>query len=81
MKYGLQQAFVAQYNCRFVFFLRQILLQSNMEQFEGANLNTTYAEDSVKYATIAVAVAPIMAVYPFLQKYFVKGVMIGSVKG
>ena len=61
--------------------LRQILLQSNMEQFEGANLNTQYAEDSVKYATIAVAVAPIMAVYPFLQKYFVKGVMIGSVKG
>lgn len=61
--------------------LRGILLQSNMEQFEGANLNTTFAEDSVKYATIAVAVAPIMAVYPFLQKYFVKGVMIGSVKG
>lgn len=44
----------------------------------GSNL---IPEDSVKYATIVVAVAPIIAVYPWLQKYFVKGVMIGSLKG
>ncbi len=61
--------------------LRQIILQSNMEEFAGAATDITFAEDSVKYATIFVAVAPIIAVYPFLQKYFVKGVMIGSVKG
>ncbi len=61
--------------------LRQIVLQSVMDEFEGAARDTTFAEDSVKYATIVVAVAPIIAVYPFLQKYFVKGVMIGSVKG
>ena len=35
----------------------------------------------VKYAVIVVATAPIMCMYPFLQKYFVKGVMIGSLKG
>lgn len=35
----------------------------------------------IKYAVIVVSTLPIMCVYPFLQKYFVKGVMIGSVKG
>ena len=33
-----------------------------------------------KYATIIVVVAPILCVYPFLQKYFVQGVMIGAIK-
>ena len=61
--------------------LRQIVMESVMDEFEGAARGTTFAENSIKYATIAVAVIPIIAVYPFLQKYFVKGVMIGSVKG
>ena len=38
-------------------------------------------EESLKYATVLVSIAPIMCVYQFLQKYFVKGVMIGAVKG
>lgn len=37
--------------------------------------------ESVRYAMLIVAVAPITIVYPFIQKYFVKGMMIGSVKG
>ncbi len=61
--------------------LRQIVLQSVMDEFEGAARDTTFAEDSIKYATILASIVPIIAVYPFLQKYFVKGVMIGSVKG
>jgi len=36
---------------------------------------------TIKYSTIVVATLPLLCVYPFLQKYFVKGVMIGSVKG
>ena len=36
--------------------------------------------ETIKYATIVVATAPILCVYPFLQRYFVKGVMIGAVK-
>jgi putative aldouronate transport system permease protein len=36
--------------------------------------------DTIKYATAVVAVAPILFIYPFLQKHFIKGVMIGSLK-
>lgn len=63
--------------------LRQIVMRGQME--DNAILysagNKIIPEDSVKYATIVAAVAPIIAVYPWLQKYFVKGVMIGSLKG
>ena len=37
--------------------------------------------ESIKYATIVVSTVPILCVYPFVQKYFTKGVMIGAVKG
>lgn len=62
--------------------LRQIVLQgTNTEEAAAEVVNNKTAGDALKYATIIVAIAPIIAVYPFLQKYFVKGVMIGSVKG
>lgn len=65
-------------------FLRQILLQNNME---GADIDAaTAAEEGqiaqlIKYGVIIVASVPMMMLYPFVQKYFVKGVMIGSIKG
>jgi putative aldouronate transport system permease protein len=37
--------------------------------------------EQIKYAVIIVSVIPILAVYPFVQRYFVKGVMIGAIKG
>lgn len=37
--------------------------------------------ESVKMATVVVSIIPIMLIYPFVQKYFTKGVMVGSVKG
>lgn len=37
--------------------------------------------ETIKYATIIIATVPVLCLYPFLQKYFVKGVMIGAIKG
>ena len=37
--------------------------------------------NTLKYVVIVVATFPLMCIYPFVQKYFIKGVMIGSVKG
>jgi len=45
---------------------------------DGSNI---LPSETVSLATVVLAMAPIMAVYPFVQRYFVKGVMIGSVKG
>lgn len=47
----------------------------------GGGQNTMYVTEMLKMATVVVVVAPILCIYPFLQKYFAKGVMVGSVKG
>lgn len=64
-------------------FLREILLQNQVEEtvVGVASGLTANMEDVVKYATVIVAIVPVLCVYPFLQKYFVKGVMVGAVKG
>ena len=43
--------------------------------------NMAIYKDLIKYCTTVIATLPILCIYPFVQKYFVKGVMIGSVKG
>ncbi len=58
------------------------LLAAGTNNIEAGNVGDgAIVEDSLKYATILVSVVPIIAIYPFVQKYFVKGVMVGSVKG
>ncbi|GAA0178881.1 carbohydrate ABC transporter permease [Clostridium sediminicola] len=63
--------------------LREIVIANNLdEMITGADVSDKEAVgESIKYATIMVATLPILLIYPFLQKYFVKGVMIGAVKG
>lgn len=63
--------------------LREILMQNNVDSMTiGADIVDEIAiAETIKYAIIIVATVPILAVYPFLQKYFVKGVMVGALKG
>ena len=51
-----------------------------IEEVENADINQRLLE-VIKYAVIVVSTLPVMCIYPFLQKYFVQGVMIGSLKG
>jgi len=62
--------------------LREILLQNSLSSMTaGAGVGDTESvAATVKYATIMVATVPILVVYPFLQKYFASGVMVGAVK-
>lgn len=63
--------------------LREILLQNDTANMTGGANTADVAQmaENIKYATIMVATVPILCLYPFLQKYFVKGVMIGAIKG
>lgn len=62
--------------------LREILIQNNTSSMSDALAADQYAiGESIKYAVIIVATVPILLIYPYLQKYFTKGVMIGAVKG
>ena len=47
----------------------------------AAKMNNVITSDSLKMAAVVITMTPILCVYPFIQKYFAKGVMIGSVKG
>jgi len=71
-------------------YLRTLIVESNYEDFrdgitfissQGSGKNSTGLMESVKMAAIIVSLGPILMAYPFVQKYFVKGVMIGSIKG
>ncbi len=64
--------------------LRELIILSNGTAGDMNNLDPEFVqppEQSVKMAVIVVSTVPIMCVYPFLQKYFVKGVMVGALKG
>ena len=64
--------------------LRNILILSQLNA-QDMDISVTAKlqgmQDLIKYALIVVATAPILMLYPFVQKYFVKGIMIGSLKG
>lgn len=63
-------------------FLREVLINNSQKSLEaGVKASAMELQTLVKYAIIVVATVPILFIYPFVQKYFVKGVLIGSIKG
>lgn len=68
-------------------FMREIIIANTMIGNETgavsgeAGQGFFYLEEVIKYATIIVSTVPILCIYPFIQKYFTKGIMLGSLKG
>ena len=66
--------------------LRNILIRSSASASQASTISGGYAElnkltEMIKFSSIIVAAAPMLIVYPFVQKYFEKGMMAGAVKG
>lgn len=61
--------------------MREIVMQNTQGTSSSLSTLTDVYRPLVKYAVIVFSTLPILAVYPFAQKYFVKGVMVGSIKG
>jgi putative aldouronate transport system permease protein len=68
-------------------FLRDLLMSNQMSMGNMQGMDAAQAEakmqlsQTLKYSAIIVSTVPVLCIYPFIQKYLVKGVMIGSVKG
>ena len=61
-------------------FLREILISSSSAGNVAQDADVYFMEDVIKNTTIIIATVPILCAYPFAQKYFMKGMMLGSIK-
>ena len=64
-------------------FLQRIVIESSVEMIEQGLVDpsvTQFTPETIKAATVVVTVLPMLLIYPFVQKYFVKGIMLGGVK-
>ena len=65
--------------------LREIVLEANAAQFDLGTARpgqtSVKLADQIRYAILIVSIVPMLVIYPFVQKYFVKGVTLGAVKG
>lgn len=62
--------------------LKKLIVDMNVNFSEATNIDyTVTSRETSIFATIMISVIPMLVIYPFIQKYFVKGIMIGAVKG
>ena len=65
-------------------FLREVLIteqETSVAKDVTAQSSEAFDRELVKYCMVIISTVPILVIYPFLQRYFVKGVMIGAIKG
>jgi putative aldouronate transport system permease protein len=63
--------------------LQRIVIENSTEMIEKGIINPdvlSFTPETIKAATVVVTILPVLLVYPFVQKYFVKGIMLGGVK-
>ena len=77
--------FPLQMQLRNILLLNQSMAEISVDSMDAAEFaefeRRQYMAMSMKYSLIFIASAPLLIAYPFVQKFFVKGVMIGSLKG
>ncbi|WP_372661890.1 carbohydrate ABC transporter permease [Cohnella sp.] len=61
--------------------MREVEFMYQLDYLQGATVSYVLPQNTVRMATAVVTVGPIIFVYPFLQKYFIKGLVVGAVKG
>lgn len=62
-------------------FLRQILFTNTRGESGASEANNIFTSQSIRSAVVVVSTLPILVIYPFLQKYFTAGMLVGSIKG
>ena len=64
-----------------MFLLRKLVVElQGMDAYDDVDIYSM-TKETVVYATIVVSIIPMLIVYPYIQKYFVKGMLVGAVKG
>ena len=61
-------------------YLREIIANA-VSMVDDGTMDETLPTASIRYATLVWATVPILCIYPFIQRYFIKGMMVGAVKG
>jgi len=61
--------------------LRGLLIEGQFSDYASAWSQETIISTTIKYTTVMVTILPIICIYPFIQRYFTKGVLVGSLKG
>jgi len=62
-------------------FLQRIVIQNSTAMLDiGLTKVTEYSQETIKAATVVITILPILLVYPFVQRYFVKGILLGGIK-
>jgi putative aldouronate transport system permease protein len=61
--------------------LRELLGSGNMNEFVEMDVRSIVSRESLQAASVVIAIVPMLLIYPFLQRHFTKGVLLGSIKG